>query len=388
MRVLITGVDGYLGWPLAIELLERGHEVAGIDAYYRRQWVCEMSSDSALPIASMQERRAALQAVLRQTMTWYEGDLRDPDFVQATVEEVEPDAIVHLGECPSAPYSMIDPAHATFVQTNNIVSTMNISFAAATLPKRPHIVKLGTMGEYGTPNIDIPEGFFEILYKGRKDTLPFPRQASSWYHWSKVHGSNNLMFAAKLMRLRVTDVMQGVVYGTRSDAPRCAEFQTRFDIDESFGTVVNRFCAAAVMGEALPMYGGGEQRRGFLPLRDSMQCLRLILENPPQEGEYRVVNQFDSVYSIADLAQAVASVSEGFGLKTRLSIIDNPRIERQNHYYNPDHAQLARLGYRPVGDLVGELRVMIQDLLPHRLRLQSLAHVLQPKINWVNKTCD
>jgi UDP-sulfoquinovose synthase len=383
MRVLIAGVDGYLGWPLAIELLQRGHEVAGIDAYYRRQWVREMSSDSALPIASMQDRKMALQSTLGKTLTCYEGDLRDSSFVRAVVEEIKPDAIVHLGECPSAPYSMMDSSHATFVQINNIVSTMNLTFAAATLPNRPHIVKLGTMGEYGTPNIDIPEGFFEIIYRDRKDVLPFPRQASSWYHWSKVHGSNNLMFATKLMKLRVTDVMQGVVYGTRSDGPCRDGLQTRFDIDECFGTVVNRFCAAAVIGEALPMYGGGGQRRGFLPLRDSIQCLCLILENPPVEGEYRVINQFDSVYSITELARAVVDVSSGFGLKTRLSIIDNPRVERQSHYYNPDHAHLTRLGYIPSADLASELQVMIQDLLPHRVRLQSLAHVLLPKIKWI-----
>lgn len=217
MKVFVAGVDGYLGWTLAQYLASRGHVVAGADLMLRRQWVDEMQSWSAIPIASMSERLRAFNQRYGKTLQFWEGDLRQYDFVEKMFREFRPDAVVHLGECPSAPYSMVDAQHAVFVQMNNIATTFNLMFAMREHCQEAHLVKLGTMGEYGTPNIDIPEGFFEIEYRGRRDRLPFPRQAASWYHWSKVHGSNNVMFACKLWGLRATDVMQGVVFGTRID---------------------------------------------------------------------------------------------------------------------------------------------------------------------------
>jgi UDP-sulfoquinovose synthase len=281
VKVFVAGVDGYLGWTLAQYLASRGHVVAGADLMLRRQWVDEMQSWSAIPIASMSERLRAFNQRYGKTLQFWEGDLRQYDFVEKMFREFRPDAVVHLGECPSAPYSMVDAQHAVFVQMNNIATTFNLMFAMREHCQEAHLVKLGTMGEYGTPNIDIPEGFFEIEYRGRRDRLPFPRQAASWYHWSKVHGSNNVMFACKLWGLRATDVMQGVVFGTRIDEMGEDEaLRTRLDFDQAFGTVINRYCCQAVIGHPLTPYGKGHQRRGFLPLRDSMQCLRLALENP------------------------------------------------------------------------------------------------------------
>lgn len=383
MRVLIAGVDGYLGWALAQYLVRRGHEVAGADKFYRRQWVEEMGSDSAMPIRAMSERLAAFRENFGAELLFREGDLLDYDFVASLFREFPPEVIVHLGECPSASYSMIDVHHTTWVQTNNVIGTLNILYAMRDVVPHAHLVKLGTMGEYGTPNIDIPEGFFTIEYRGRKDTLPFPRQAGSWYHWSKVHDSNNTMFACKIWGLRSTDIMQGVVFGTRIDEMGDDErLLTRLDFDQSFGTAVNRFCCQAVIGHPLTPFGKGHQRRGFLPLRDSMQCLTLAIENPPQAGEYRVFNQFQEVYDVTELAGKVARVGKSLGLNVEVHNLENPRQEMEEHYYHPDHQHLLDLGYKPAHDVEAEMEIMLKDLMKYRDRVEAYREVLIPDIRW------
>jgi UDP-sulfoquinovose synthase len=342
-----------------------------------------MGSWSAIPIASMPERLTALRTQLGAEVPFWEVDLTDYAAVRGMLEEFEPDCIVHLGECPSAPYSMIDARHATFVQTNNVVSTLNLLFAIRDLGSEIALLKLGTMGEYGTPNVDIPEGFFEIEYRGRKDRMPFPRQAGSWYHWSKVHGSNNIMFACKLWGLRATDVMQGVVLGSRiGEGWGDDRLATRLDFDQAFGTAVNRFCCQAVIGHPLTPFGKGSQRRGFLPLRDSMQCLSLAIENPPERGEYRVFNQFEEVYGIAELALKVQKVAGELGLEVEVRNLENPRQELAEHYYRPDRQHLLDLGYEPTHDVESEIRAMLTDLLPHRDRIELKNEVLIPDVRW------
>jgi len=383
MRVLIAGVDGYLGWALAQYLVRRGHEVAGADQFYRRRWVEEMGSDSATPIRAMSERLAAFRENFGTELLFREGDLLDYGFVTSLFQEFQPEAIVHLGECPSAPYSMIDVNHTTWVQTNNVVGTLNILYAMRDVVPHAHLVKLGTMGEYGTPNVDIPEGFFTIEYRGRKDTLPFPRQAGSWYHWSKVHDSNNTMFACKIWGLRSTDIMQGVVFGTRIDEMGDDErLLTRLDFDQAFGTSVNRFCCQAVIGHPLTPFGRGHQRRGFLPLRDSMQCLTLAIENAPQAGEYRVFNQFQEVYDVTELADKVARVGNSLGLEVEVHNLENPRQEMEEHYYHPDHQHLLDLGYKPAHDVEAEMEIMLKDLMQYRERIEAYREVLIPDIRW------
>lgn len=383
MRVLIAGVDGYLGWALAQYLTRRGHTVAGIDKYYRREWVAEMDSISALPIVSMSERLAAFEENFGTSLIFHEGDLQDYDFVAEVFQSFQPEAIVHLGECPSAPYSMIDVAHTTWVQQNNVIGTLNILYAMKHFTPEAHLVKLGTMGEYGTPNIDIPEGFFTIEYRGRTDTLPFPRQAGSWYHWSKVHDSNNVMFACKIWGLRSTDIMQGVVFGTRidemGDDPRLL---SRLDFDEAFGTAINRFCCQVVTDNPITLFGAGNQVRGFLPLRDSMQCLTLAIENPPAGSAYRVFNQFEEVYNLTELAEKVARVGRSLGLETQIRHLENPRQELEEHYYRPDHQHLLDLGYQPTHDVEAEMAIMIRDLMQHRDRIAPYSEVLIPDIRW------
>lgn len=383
MRVFIAGVDGYLGWTLALYLAKRGHEVAGADMYYRRDWVQEMGSQSATPIRRMTERLEAFHETFGKNLQFFKGDLTNYNFVETIFKHFEPEAIIHLGEMPSAPYSMIDVKHATWTQTNNIVGTLNILYAMRDICSKSHLVKLGTMGEYGTPNIDIPEGFFEIEYRGRKDCLPFPRQAGSWYHQSKVHDSNNIMMACRLWNLGSTDIMQGVVFGTRIDEMGDDErLLTRLDFDQSFGTAINRFCCQAVIREPLSPYGKGHQKRGFVPLRDSMQCLTLTIENPPQTGEYRVFNQFEKVYDITELAQKVKKVGDGLCLNVEIKNLENPRKEREEHYYNPDHQHLLDLGYKPTHDIEKEMRIMLQDLIKYKDRIEARREALIPDIRW------
>ncbi|MDX2138414.1 MAG: NAD-dependent epimerase/dehydratase family protein [Chloroflexota bacterium] len=383
MRVFIAGMDGYLGWALAQYLTARGHEVAGNDIYLRREWVAEMDSVSALPVYSMEERLEAFRERFNKPLIFREGDLLDYDFTRDFFAEFQPEAIVHLAEMPSAPYSMMDQKHSVFTQHNNVIGSLNILWAMKEVCPEAHLVKLGTMGEYGTPNIDIPEGFFEIEYRGRKDTLPFPRQANSFYHWSKVHDSGNTMFACRIWGLRSTDIMQGVVFGTRidemGDDPR---LRSRLDFDQCFGTAVNRFCCQAVIGHPLTVYGRGGQTRGFLPLRDSMQCLTIAVENPPKAGEYRVFNQFEECYTVEGLAEKVREAGADIGLDVDIEYYDNPRAERDEHYYNPDRNHLINLGYQPTHDVKAEMTIMLRDLMEHRDRISAHREILVPDIRW------
>lgn len=383
MRILIAGIDGYLGWTLAQYLASRGHDLAGVDLFLRRRWVDEVGSWSALPIYPIKERLQAFKKRFGRELPFWEIDLREFECVWQVLLAFRPDAIVHLGECPSAPYSMIDVHHATFVQTNNIMTTFNLIFAIRQLSRDIHLLKLGTMGEYGTPNVDIPEGFFDIQYRGRKDRLPFPRQAGSWYHWSKVHGSNNIMFACRLWKLRATDVMQGVVFGTRTDEIGGDErLLTRCDFDEAFGTIINRLCCQAVIGHPLTIYGNGHQTRSFISIKDSMQCLALALEQPPPQGEYRVINQFARVADVNTVALCIRDVATQKGLKTAIQPLENPRIEPENHYYNPSSESLEKLGYKPTTNFDSDIAALLDDLVPHRNRIEAKRQVLVPGIRW------
>jgi len=383
MRVFIAGIDGYLGWALAQYLTDHGHEVAGADLMLRREWVAEMDSNSAVPIYSREERLAAFKRHYGKDLRFEVADLCDYDWMLGFFRDFQPEAIVHLGQMPSAPYSMIDQKHSVWTQVNNITSNMNLLWAMREVTPDAHLVKLGTMGEYGQPNVDIPEGFFEIEYRGRKDRLPFPRQAGSWYHQSKVHDSHNTHFACKIWGLRATDIMQGVVFGTRypgqSDDPHMA---TRLDFDQSFGTAINRFCVQAVVHHPLTVYGAGTMRRGFLPLRDAMRCLTLTVQNPPAKGEYRVFNQFAEAYSIQELAEMTKEVGDELGLDVVLHHYANPRTELEEHYYNPDRENLLKIGYEPSQDVKSEMRAVMSDLIPHHDHIKKYEHVLVPDIRW------
>ncbi|MGH2740718.1 MAG: NAD-dependent epimerase/dehydratase family protein [Actinomycetota bacterium] len=349
MRILILGGDGYLGWPTAMRFSARGHDVHCVDSYLRRRAVREEAADSLTPLAdSLPARAEAWKAVGGREIGVTEGDLCDWEVVERSFREFAPEAIVHYGEMPSAPYSMKSREHAVFTQYNNIVSTLNVLFAMRDLAPDAHLIKLGTMGEYGTPNIDIEEGFIEIHHKGRSDVLPFPKNPGSLYHASKVHDSTNVELASRLWSLRATDLNQGIVYGVETDETKLDErLLTRFDYDEAFGTALNRFCIQAIIGHPLTIYGQGGQTRGYLNIVDTLRCVELATENPADPGEYRVFNQFTERFAVQDVAEAVRRAARERGIDVEVRTVENPRREAEDHYYNPVHTKLLDLGLEP-----------------------------------------
>ncbi|MEM0139488.1 MAG: NAD-dependent epimerase/dehydratase family protein [Ferroplasma sp.] len=377
MKVLILGIDGYIGFPLALRLLDEGISVAGADNFYTRKRVKKVGSKSVIKINSFQTRNRKLNNAIK----FYNGDASNSKFIYDIIRAEKPDAIVHLAEQRSAPYSMISLKTANETLIKNIESTMNILYAVKDINPEIHIVKLGSMGEYGTPNIDIPEGFIDINYKGRSDTLPFPRMGQSWYHLSKIFDTYNLMLGNKIWNLQVSDVMQGVVYGTRTEEIIEHRLATRFDIDQIYGTVLNRFVAQAIIGYPLTVYGKGNQKRAFLSLEDSIACLDLILHNPP--GEYKVYNQFDEYYPLNYLAEAVSSHYEKiYGKNASIDHIQNPRVELEDHYYHPVNDNLRKLGYKRIRGIDDEIPAMLADVRSNINTVYSLKTVIKPSTAW------
>jgi UDP-sulfoquinovose synthase len=381
VRVVVLGADGYLGWPTALHLSARGHEVIAADNLIRRRWDVLCGTESLVPIAGMKRRVARWKAVSGRDITWERLDLTSLPDTTALIAQYRPDAVVHFAEQRSAPYSMISGPHAVETQVNNVVGTLNLLFALRESAPECHLVKLGTMGEYGTPNIDIEEGFIDIEHNGRKDRLPFPKQPGSFYHLSKVHDSHNIMFTCRAWGLKATDLNQGVVYGsgtTETDLHR--ELRTRFDYDDIWGTVLNRFCSQAAIGYPLTVYGGGGQTRGFLDIRDTVRCIELAMLNPPERGEYRVFNQFTEQFSISELAQRVKSARRAHGLDTEIQHLPNPRTELETHYYNAKHQRLVDLGleaHRLEDSLIDRVIGLVE-----RYKKRIRPELFVPRVDW------
>jgi UDP-sulfoquinovose synthase len=348
MRILVIGGDGYLGWPTAMYLADRGHEIAVADNFQRRLWDHEIGASSLIPILPLQDRIRVWSELGKPPIAAHVGDITDWDFVDRLFKRLEPEAIIHYGEHRSAPFSMLSRRHAVMTQVNNVVGTMNLLFAMRDLAPESHLVKLGTMGEYGTPNIDIEEGFLEVTHKGRTDVLPYPKQAASFYHLSKVHDSNNIMFVCRAWGLRSTDLNQGVVYGVHTDETALHPgLATRFDYDDVWGTVLNRYCVQAAINHPLTVYGKGGQTRGFLDIRDTLRCVELATVHPADPGEYRVFNQFTEQFTVAELAVKVAEAARKLDWDPIIENVTNPRTEAEEHYYNAAHTKLMDLGLQP-----------------------------------------
>src|SRR6202451_4326825 len=381
MKIAVLGGDGYCGWATALYLSKQGHSVAIIDNFVRRLWDHELGVQSLTPIRPLDDRLRVWHELTGKSIELFVGDVTDYEFLASTIKTFEPEAVVHFAEQRSAPYSMIDRNHAVSTQVNMVVGTLNLLFALREFQPDCHLVKLGTMGEYGTPNIDIEEGYITIEHNGRKDTLPYPKQPGSFYHLSKVHDSHNIMFACKAWGLRATDLNQGVVYGTVTDEVTLDEaLINRFDYDEVFGTVLNRFCVQAAMGHPLTVYGRGGQTRGFLDIRDTVRCVELACLRPAGRGECRVFNQFTEQFSVMELAKMVQDAARHLGMPVDIQHLEAPRVEAQQHYYNAKHSKLVDLGLQPHNLSDSLLDSLMNIAVKYRDRIDE--SLFLPQVNW------
>lgn len=393
-RVLILGIDGYIGYALAQHLLGLGYEVCGADNYSRRKIVNDVKGNSITPISSVSTRDKFLASHKNYIDRVAFVTLYDTYIIDKVLEEYKPDTIVHLAEQPSAPWSMRNVREACDTQKQNVVGTLALLWAMKNHCPDAHLIKLGTMGEYGTPSCDIPEGMipreclhpeydpadfsdiYDPIIRGEcpMSGLPFPRTPGSFYHLSKVHDTHNIIFACNNWDMRSTDIMQGIVFGVIEDYNE-PELLTRLDYDQYFGTVINRFCAQAAIGHPLTVYGSGHQIRGFLPLVDSIQCLTIAIENPPEKGEYRTFNQFENIYNIIGLASKIQEIV-GYSV---IQCLDNPRNEMAVHYYNPTHQKLFDLGYVPA-PMDSELVKLLEITDRYKDRINP--ECIMPTTNW------
>ncbi|MEB3341652.1 NAD-dependent epimerase/dehydratase family protein [Okeania sp.] len=386
MKVLVIGGDGYCGWATALYLSNQGYEVGILDSMVRRHWDMEIQVETLTPIAPIQKRIQGWQDLTGKKIDLYIGDITNYDFLSKTLRQFEPESIVHFGEQRAAPFSMIDREHAVMTQVNNVVGTLNILYAMKEDFPDSHLVKLGTMGEYGTPNIDIEEGYITIEHNGRKDTLPYPKQPGSFYHLSKVHDSHNIHFACKIWGLRATDLNQGVVYGVALTGLLDDEIINdeilinRLDYDGVFGTALNRFCIQAAIGHPLTVYGSGGQTRAFLDIRDTVRCMEIAIANPAEAGKFRVFNQFTEMFSVQKLAEMVKEAGKTMDLDVQINHLHNPRVELEQHYFNAKNTNLLELGLKPHYLSDSLLDSLLNFAIKYKERVDK--NQILPKVSW------
>lgn len=381
MKVLILGGDGYLGWPTAMNYAAAGHDVTVVDNYLRRLIAEETDSEALLPTPSLTQRAAIFKSITGHNIEVRIGDLTEPNVMMDVVRGTAPDTIIHYAEQPSAPYSMrgFKEAHKTF--KNNLDVTFNVIWAMIEHAPKAHMVKLGTMGEYGTPNIDIEEGWIDIEHNGRTGKFLFPRAAGSLYHTTKVLDTDLLWFYVRTYGLKVTDLMQGPVYGlSTKEADMDPLLVPNFHYDDIFGTVVNRFLVQAVAGVPLTVYGGGGQTRGYLNLRDTLQCVKLAGDSPAEEGELKIFNQLTETFSVNQIADKVQSVGNSLGLNVEVKSIPNPRKELEEHYYNPVHSGLLEMGLKPHYMTDEVVTQMLERIIDAKDRI--VTDRILPRVRW------
>jgi UDP-sulfoquinovose synthase len=382
---MIFGADGYLGWPTCMHFSNRGYDVVAVDNFAKRKWELEEGIEPLTPVPTLHHRVALWKKLTGKQIALEVGDLCNHRFVYKVLEQYQPDAIIHYGEQPSAPYSMQSRGNAVDTQVNNVVGNLNVLFGIQRFVPNVHLIKLGTMGEYGQPNIDIEEGYITINHNGRSDTLPYPKLPGSFYHLSKVHDSHNIHFACRIWNLAATDLNQGVVYGIETEETQMHEkLLTSFHYDDVFGTVLNRFLVQASLNYPLTVYGKGGQTRGFLNIKDTLQCVELSVRNPAKPGEFRVFNQFTEQFSVMNLAERVQSAGQRAGLKVKINHLPNPRLEKEEHYYNAKHSKLPELGLKP--------NLLTDEVLDRMLAgiQKANGHVTQehfePRIKWASRS--
>lgn len=384
MNILILGGDGYLGWPMAMHFAARGHDVTVVDNYLRRKIATATDSEALIQGPVIEERVDIFQAIFNKKIAYHVGDCADMSFMNQVVQETSPETIIHFAEQASAPYSMMGQDQATQTLQNNLGATFNLIWAVINHAPKAHIVKLGTMGEYGTPNIDIEEGWIDIKHNGREQKFLYPRQASSLYHTTKVLDTDLLWFYVRMYGLCVTDLMQGPVYGIFTDESITDKrLLPNFHYDDIFGTVVNRFICQAVAGIPLTVYGKGGQTRGYINIKDTMTCIDIATHNPAREGELCIFNQFTEQLSVNEIANKVKEAADSRGLNSEIVPIPNPRIEMDDHYYNAKHSGLTNLGLKPMlmtQDVLGNL---IDTVMNYRDGIHTQRAM--PRVHWNKK---
>lgn len=381
MRVLILGGDGYLGWPTAMSFAAKGHDVCVLDNYLRRNIAQQTQSEALIPTPNLHDRAHIFEAVSNYKMRVEIGDCADYRAMEKIFQDFQPEVVIHYAEQPSAPYSMMGFDQASLTLNNNLNATFNLIWAVMEHAPECHIIKLGTMGEYGTPNIDIEEGWLEIEHKGRKGKFLFPRAAGSLYHTTKVLDTDLLWFYVRTHGLSVTDLMQGPVYGlSTAEADMDARLVPNFHYDDIFGTAVNRFLVQAVAGVPLTVYGQGKQVRGYLNLKDTLQCVELAMHNPADKGELRILNQFTETFSVNKLADIVQRVGNKMDLNVEVKSIPNPRKEAEDHYYNPAHSGLMELGLEPNYMTDDVVAAMLERVVAHKAQIDSSK--IMPRVSW------
>jgi UDP-sulfoquinovose synthase len=382
MRVLILGGDGYLGWPTAMAFASKGHQVCVIDNYLRRTLAMQTQSEALMPNPDLPARAQIFKSVSGCDIRVEIGDVTDYRVLSNLFQDFQPEAVVHYAEQPSGPYSMIGYHEANLTLNNNLNATLNLIYAVMEYAPDCHIIKLGTMGEYGTPNIDIEEGWIEIEHKGRKQKFLYPRAAGTFYHTTKVLDTDILWFYVRTFDLRVTDLMQGPVYGlSTAECDLDERLMPNFHYDDIFGTLVNRFLVQAVAGVPLTVYGKGGQTRGYLNLIDTLQCIELAMLQPAAPGQLRILNQFVETFSVNDVAEKVQRVGNQMGLGVRVEKIKNPRKEAEDHYYNPSHSGLLELGLKPhfMSDEV--IGVILEKIIKYKEFID--VEKILPRVSWV-----
>jgi UDP-sulfoquinovose synthase len=360
-RIIILGGDGYLGWPTAMYFSQRGYDVTVVDNYFRRNACTELDVGMLYPVPTLVERAKIWHELTGKEIKVVIGDLTDPEIMRAFFTgKVEyswaldkkftgiPETIIHYAEQPSAPYSLINYKYANITLINNLLVTNNLVFSLRDFSRDTHVIHVGTMGEYGTPNIDIEEGWIDIEHKGKKDKFLFPRQASSLYHTTKIMDTDLMWFGVRMWDLRITGLMQGPVYGIETEESKIDKrLNTIFNYDEIFGTIVNRFITQAIIGYPLTVYGKGGQTRGYLNIKDTLQCVHQAAITPAKKHELRIFNQIMETFSVNELAEITQRVGKKLGYEVKINHLDNPRKEAEEHYYNPTYQGLIDIGVTP-----------------------------------------
>ncbi len=383
MKIIIFGADGYLGWPTAMKFASDGYDIIAVDNYLRRKIAKDTQSEALIDNPTLEERANNYKSISGKNIKVEIGDCANYEFVKNLFKTYKPDAVIHYAEQPSAPYSMIGYKESFLTLRNNLDTTLNIIFGVIEESPDCHIVKLGTMGEYGTPNIDIEEGWIEIEHNKRKDKFLFPRQAGSLYHTTKIMDTDLLWFYVRAHGIKVTDLMQGPVYGISiPEAKTSDDLLPNFHYDDIFGTVLNRFLVQAVAGVPLTVYGEGGQTRGYLNINDTIACVKLSIENPPNNADLRIFNQFTETFSVNDLANKIKNVGDGLDLNVEIKNYPNPRKELEEHYYNPKHTGLIKLGLNPIYLTDELIREMLGMVLKYKDKIDESK--ILPRVKWKN----